>query len=77
MTTYQIKQNGKVIEEQATYRGAERAFWILTAHELKNGRMANYTLDLHSSESVCGPEDCRPPLPQDVLDVLKEHMEGE
>lgn len=71
---YQIKKNGRVIEEHATLREATRAFWILTAHELKNDRVADYELDTYSSDCVDDPEKCSPPLPEWARAVLKEAM---
>jgi len=70
---FTIKHHGKAIENCTTLREAHRAFWTLTAHELKNGRVADLSLDTHSCAGVCQPEHCNPPLPEWVMQVLTDH----
>jgi hypothetical protein len=71
--SYAIRHEGKVVETHETLRAATRAFWILSAHELKNGRCANLELDTHTCDSVAGPEHCSPPLPDWATEVLRAH----
>lgn len=45
---WQIKdknRDGKVVEEWNDPRSANRAMLVLSAHEIKNGREANYHID--------------------------------
>jgi len=70
---YKIKHRGKVVEEHIRAHDAERAFWTLTAHELKNGRIADLELDLHGAHGVCFPDECVPALPEWAMEILKAH----
>lgn len=70
---YHVKHNGKPVESHETLSAATRAFWLLTARELKNGRVANLEFDTHSSDSVAGPEHCRPSLPDWACEALRAH----
>lgn len=71
--SYAITRHKRVIELHKRLPDAERAFWILTAHELNCGREANYELDTWSCDSVSPPEQCKPPLPQWAVDVLRRY----
>lgn len=70
---YKITRHGKTVEEHNTLREATRAFWILSAHELKHGRVADYNLDTGTCDSVANFEHCRPSIPGWALEVLREH----
>jgi hypothetical protein len=69
---YSITKDARVIEICKTLGEATRAFWILTAHELKNGRVADYRLDTRSSNGVDPPELCKPPLPDWAIEALQK-----
>lgn len=71
MTSYPIRHNGKTVETHDNLRSAVRAFWILSAHELKNGRAANLYLNTGSSHGIPDPSEVD--LPDWVREVLKEH----
>lgn len=66
--SWKIIQAGRVVETHSSLRDAEIAFWILTAHELKNGRVANLELDTRSCDSVTSPSKLV--LPSWAKDVL-------
>lgn len=70
---YAIKQFCKIVETHASLEAAERAFWVLTAHELKNGRTANLELNTYSSDCVSDPEKYRASFAPWVVDVLVQH----
>lgn len=66
------KTTGKGIESHRTYQQLWRAFWILTAHELRNGRPACYTTNAQAAWNP-GPEECTPPLSRHDLETLRAH----
>jgi hypothetical protein len=68
---YEIKRAGKVVESHNTLADSTRAFWLLTAHELKNGRVADYTLDTKTCDSVQMLP--RSSLPDWAADELAKH----
>lgn len=74
---YEIRHHGKVVETHETLSAATRAFWVLTAHELKNGRVADLELDTKTSD--CIPALPRAGLPDWAADVLAPYglVEGE
>lgn len=65
---YEIKRHGKVVETHDTLFKATRAFWILTAHELKHNRLADYELDTRTCDCVRMLK--RSELPDWAADVL-------
>lgn len=73
--------DGRGIEKHERRRDAEKAFWILTAHELKNGRSASLQLTEDKANGSRGPvvsaTGITPPGELDlaswVCDVLTEH----
>ena len=72
---FYVKSGDKELERHPGFRAAERAFWLLTAHELKNGRIADLTLTGKSAcaPSVCFPDECVPALPEWAMEILKAH----
>jgi hypothetical protein len=68
---YRIKRHDRIVESHSTLAEATRAFWILTAHELSNGRTADYTLDTNGCDSV--EMLPRAGLPGWVADELAKH----
>lgn len=68
-----VSNRGTVIETCETEREAVRAFWIFTAHELKNGRDATGLRIGEHTDAVCAPDpaDCR--LPDWAIEVLVLH----
>jgi hypothetical protein len=69
VTEHVIKdKSGRVVERHPYEAAMLRAFWILTAHELKNGREAQYTM--HPAPVTTAPELL--PLQSWVVYVLKE-----
>lgn len=73
MFMYEIRnEEGKVVESHETLDRATKAFWILTAHELKNERKAAYTLDTRSCDGV--QDFSKFDLPRWAKEVLKEHV---
>ncbi len=73
---YEIKKLGKVVESHSTLGAATRAFWILTAHELMNGRVADYEFDTMTCDTVqCLPRTSLPDWAADELakwDLLED-----
>jgi hypothetical protein len=69
---YTITRGGRTVEEHNTLGQATRAFWILTAHALKNGQVADYGLDTRSSNGIDPPEFCKPPLPDWAIEALRK-----
>jgi hypothetical protein len=69
---FNIYHNDKCIESHERIQDAEHAFWVLTAHELKNGRPANLRLDKGTCDSVRHPLlfCC---LPIWAVEVLQQH----
>ncbi len=64
--------DGKIVEKHEKKKDADKAFWMLSAHELKNGRKPLFLLteagiegDLHVSPSI---ESDLPRWARDVLD---------
>lgn len=53
--SFHLSNNGKSIEKHENRRDAEHAFWILTAHELKNGRHASVVLSETKANGHQGP----------------------
>lgn len=68
---YQIKRKERVVETQETLGAATKAFWILTAQELKNDRVADYTMDTRTEDSVRLMR--RSELPAWAADVLAKY----
>ena len=67
---------GKVIESFRDRKLAVRAFWTLTAHELKNGRKADLVfVDPTLPQLVV--DDPPSDLPEWVLEVLRPNLAGE
>ena len=52
---FHLSNNGKIIETHEKRRDAEYAFWILTAHELANGRPAAVVLSETKANGHQGP----------------------
>lgn len=68
---YEIKRSGRVVETHQTMPAATRAFWILTAQELKHCRLADYELDTKSCD--CVQMLRRAELPDWAADVLASY----
>ena len=56
---FRITYDGKGVESHETLKSASRAFWVLAAHELKNGRAVD-SLVLHGGK-VMEPRECLEP----------------
>lgn len=69
---YEIKRKGRVVETHEKMDAAIRAFWILTAHALGCGHVADYELDTR-----CEPNPLQAPrrseVPDWVAGILAQH----